>query len=158
MIAMMQAMIDKAVSRRFESVNFESFLRQTIDDLDSSPRYLVKVSEALFKNDNFLERLAGVVISETERIIKADSKCVEQIKRFTRAARKTVSVRWSPFSESPPTEISDERTIENVYFMKYSDKEERQRGKTEDPDSHTKKKQKSKSRNPLINRTGEWHI
>lgn len=37
MATMMQAMVDEAVSAKFEAVNFEIRLHQTVDDIVSSP-------------------------------------------------------------------------------------------------------------------------
>lgn len=43
MVAMMEAMIDKVLSVKFESVDFVIYLRQTVDDIVSSALYTVKV-------------------------------------------------------------------------------------------------------------------
>lgn len=45
--AMMQTMIEKVVSSRFQSINFEIRLCRTVEDIKSLPRYLVKVTEVL---------------------------------------------------------------------------------------------------------------
>lgn len=55
MAAMMQAMVDKKVSARFDSANFDIRRRQTIDDILSSPRYPVKVTKALLETEKFFE-------------------------------------------------------------------------------------------------------
>lgn len=47
MTLMMQAMIEKTVSEKINFVKLKICLRQKIDEIVSSPRYLVKVIEAL---------------------------------------------------------------------------------------------------------------
>lgn len=71
MAMMMQAMIDKAVSVKFESVYFEIRLRQTIDGIVSMLQYTVNVTKALLETDEFLKSVADAVKTEDDRVIKA---------------------------------------------------------------------------------------
>lgn len=63
MAAAMQAMIDKAVSGKFNFVYFETPLSQNIDEIVSSPRYLMKMTEALLDTDEFLESVAPISLN-----------------------------------------------------------------------------------------------
>lgn len=81
-LAMVQPMVDKMVSAKFEYVNFEFFLCQTIDNMESSPIYLLKDTEVLSETEEGLQIVAHVVKTETGRLTDTSSKYGERIKRL----------------------------------------------------------------------------
>lgn len=125
--SMIQVVIDKVVSARFESVNYEFRLRKAIAVNVSSLLYIVKVSETLMEHDKFRKSVAQVVKTEASRVMPASSNPEEQIKRFARAGGNMVFDHSSPSSESLPAEISNDRNKKKAYSIKKSVEEERQR-------------------------------
>lgn len=65
--AIVQSMDNKTVWAKFESVDFETHLRKTLNNIVSSPRKLVKMAKALLDTEEFLERLAHVVKTENNK-------------------------------------------------------------------------------------------
>lgn len=84
----MQAMADQMVSGKFESVDFEISLCQTLENLVWSPRYLVKGPEALLDTDTFLEPVSHVVKSEADNVIDITWKREERIKKYSPGRRE----------------------------------------------------------------------
>lgn len=133
-------MIVKAVSEKVYSVNFVISLRQTVDDIVSPPRYLMKMTEALLDTGELLKPVIQVESGETDRVIEASSNSEKWIKIFAKAAEKTASVCSSPSNESAPMDISDDKTNEIAYKTMDYDKEEHWKRKKESRDYQTKEK------------------
>lgn len=55
---MMHALVDKTLSSKLVSDHFKIRFPQTLDDAVSSPRYLVKVAQALLDTNEFLEPIS----------------------------------------------------------------------------------------------------
>lgn len=129
MDTIIQAIVDKAVLAKFESVNLEIPLRQTINDIVSSPRYVVKLSNALLETNEFLELVSYVIERETYRVMEVKSKREKRIKTFPRLAKRHyLSVRHRP--ESPRQRTSSitepkKKRIRSRIPTKNSVKEER---------------------------------
>lgn len=97
-------------------------------------------------SNKFLKPVALVVKTEPDRVIELSSNHEERLKIFAQATEKTASVRSSPTSESPSTNISVDRTNEKTYFITDFDKGECWKSKTESQDRWTREKiKKSKS-------------
>lgn len=140
MAAMMPSTIDKEVSAKLGWVNFEICPHQTIYEILSSPLYLLKVCEALFNTHKFLGLVYGLIKTEAYRVKKVSSKRDKQIKWFAQTAEKTWSVRSPQFSDTPPRNIFDDRSRENVFSITGLHKEERCRRKTKSRDPRTSEK------------------
>lgn len=113
--AMVQAIVDKTVFAKFESVDFDLCLPQTPDDIVSSLQYLFKLTEAQLDTDEFLKTVAHVVKTKAEKVVDISQKKGEQIKRFDRAAEKTVSERSSQSNAAPPMNICDDSSNQREY-------------------------------------------
>lgn len=74
MVAMMQAIVDKIVSAKFESFYFEIRLHQTLHGVVPSLLYLVKVSIAFLNTGDFLEPVAYLVKAEAGMIMDVSLK------------------------------------------------------------------------------------
>lgn len=129
---MMQAIVDNAGTTKFESVDYEIHLCQTVDDTVSSPNYLDKVTEVRLQVNEFFELVVRVVKTEPDGIQNGTSKRGEQEKSVARAAKKTVSVRLSSSNEYPPVDTFNDKTNEKSSSVTDSDEEERRERKTED--------------------------
>lgn len=79
--AMVQAMVDKTVSTKYESVDFEIRRRQTLEDIVSPAKYLGRVTEALLDTDKILEAIAHEVKTEADKVMEVSSKPEDRIKR-----------------------------------------------------------------------------
>lgn len=88
MTAITQATVHKTVSAKFETVNFEIDLHQTLDYMVSSIHYVVRVTKALLDTDKFLEPVVYVVRTEADKIIDVSKKREEQIK-YSYGSRRT---------------------------------------------------------------------
>lgn len=85
---MTQAMVHRSTVAKFESINFEIRLRQTIDDIVQSPWYLVKVTKALSEIDKLLELVAHLKKVEANRVTKASLIREERVKQVCQGNRK----------------------------------------------------------------------
>lgn len=71
MAALMQAMEDKAVSAKFECVDSEVRVCQSLDDIESLSRLILKVTEVLLDTDKFLKTIAHIVKTEADKVMVA---------------------------------------------------------------------------------------
>lgn len=90
------------------------------------------MTEGLLQSDAFVELVAHVVKKEADGVIYVSSKREEQIKTFPRAADRAASTRLSSRIESPPTDISSDRTYERSFFVSDTDEEKRPRRRMEE--------------------------
>lgn len=80
----MQATVDKRVSAKFESVKFKIRLRQTVEDVVSSPQYFLKMTEELLDNKELLDPVAHVVKMKAATVIEISWKHEKRIKILPR--------------------------------------------------------------------------
>lgn len=86
----------------------------------SWPWNLGKLTEALLDTDNFPYRVAYVAKNKANREMDVKSKREKQIRKLAWTAKKAVSARLYSRSESPPTDIFDDKTNKkNVSDKKY---------------------------------------
>lgn len=99
---MIQAMTDKVMSAKFESVDFEISLRQKIVDIMSLPRYLMNVTEALLETDEFPDPVGYAVKTETYMVVEASAKREKRIKISAEPRRRQyLYVRFRGVSPCP---------------------------------------------------------
>lgn len=147
MAVMMLAEIYNVVSEMLCPVNWEFRLRQKIDDIVLSPRYFMKVTEALLNTKEFPWPVSYVVDTEANRVIGTSSKHEGRVQRFSQPTKKTASVRSWPSSMIPPTDISDNRTNKKAYSTTSSDEDERWKRKMESRNRQTRENQTLKKPN-----------
>lgn len=110
----LQAIIDRAIRTELHSVQFDIRLRRTIDEIVSSPQYLLKVTVAILNTDDFLTPVAPVVKSAASKALKAAQK--RQERKTKLLAALSTSTRSPPPSDPPPTDVSDARKPRTHYL------------------------------------------
>lgn len=112
----MQAMVHKTISSILESIDFDNWFQQTINDMLSSPWYLANVTEALLNTEEFLHPMVQAIKTEADKVMDVNSKQGDRDKTFVQAADRVVSARSSSPNKSPPMAIDNDRTNERAYF------------------------------------------
>lgn len=96
MIAMMEAMVDKMVSAKLDFVEFQIRVRETVDNIVSLPRYIIKCIEALSNTNELLCTLEYAAKSDACMVMNVSTKAEEQIKVPPSTRRK----RYQPVCPS----------------------------------------------------------